>query len=370
MRKLSEHLTDLLPTGMLADINHWLARKTFSTGERRTLYEDLAFQLDNNKPLEVALNDMHSVATAFGLERENGTALCLKDCLLALRNGKSLDIGLNGWVPDGEIALIGAGVADGNLAGALKRAVIVVDSTAGMKAACYTTLAYPFFLLSAMFFMMDMSVTEFIPKLARVAPRESWTGALWWMAAVSEFFVNNAALLGFVLLTTTIWIIWSLPTFTGPLRRQLDAVMPWSLYRDMQGVSFLLNLAALMRANIRVLDTLTILSRYASPWLQERIDATRKEVNSGAHLGLALKNTGMDFPGKECVNRLILLTAGDNAEDIIDNFAQAWLVKTQLRIKGKIARLSTACFLLVGGYLSLLVLAGQQISSLAGSVPH
>ncbi|MGR7464126.1 type II secretion system F family protein [Klebsiella aerogenes] len=370
MRRIIDTLTGLLPADLLDDMNRWLARKTFTTSERRTLYEDLAFLLDNNKSLEVALTDMYSVATSFGQERENGVAMCLKDCLTALRNGKSLDIGLSEWVPTSEIALIGAGVTDGNLSGALKRAITIVDSTAGMKSACYSTLAYPFLLITSMFFMMDMSVSEFIPKLVRVAPRETWHGALWWMAAISEFFVVHAAILSLGALFFSAWVIWTLPNFTGRFRRQLDHLMPWSLYREMQGVSFLLNLSALMRANMKVLDTLSVLARYASPWLLERIDATRKEVNSGAHLGLALKNTGMDFPGKECVNKLILLTAGDNAEDIIENFAQAWLLKTQARIKTKINRLSTVCFLLVGGYLALLVLAGQQISALAGSAPH
>lgn len=365
IRSTLENLLDTLP---LDQANHWMARKTFSTGERRELYEDLAFLLDNNKTLEVALSDMYNVATEFGQARENGTALCLKDCLDALQNGKSIDIGLSDWVPTQEIALIGSGVTDGNLAGALKRAITVVESTAGMVSACLSTLTYPVFLVGTMFFMMDMCVTEFIPKLSRIAPREAWRGSLWWLASVSEFYVNNAMLLAMLALMFSAWAVWSLPNLTGNARRYMDYLMPWSLYKDIQGVTFLLNLSALMRANIKVLDTLNILARYASPWLLERIDATRREVNRGAHLGMALKNTGMDFPGKECVNKLILLTAGDNAEDIIENFAQSWLVKTQDRIKRKIFRLSVFCFLLVGGYLFLMLFASQQITSLAGQL--
>lgn len=365
IEKLSAVVSNILPREGLDEANRWLARKTFSSGERREMYEDLAFLLDNNKTLEVALTSMYSVATGFGQVRENGTAMCLADCIEALNSGKSIDIGMSEWVPDQEIALIGAGVMDGDLAGALKRAIKVVEGVGRMMADCFSTLTYPACLIMTMFFMMYMCVSQFIPALSRVAPRETWTGTLWWFASVSEFFVHNAVVLSVAAVLFVAWVIWSLPSLTGPLRQKLDNLMPWSLYRDIQGVAFLMNLAALMRANLKTLVTLQVLSRYASPWLLERIQATEVEINRGAHLGLALKNSGMDFPGKECVNKLVLLTSGDHAEDIIENFAQEWLKKTQVRIKKKVSRLSVVCFSLVGGYLFLMLFASQQITSMS-----
>ncbi|HCA3439640.1 TPA: type II secretion system F family protein [Salmonella enterica subsp. salamae serovar 35:g,m,s,t:-] len=367
---LIEVLNDM-NVGSLKDINlgnseanRWLARKTFSTGERRDLYEDLAFLLDNNKTLEVALNDILNVATDFGEKRDNGTAMCMRDCIRALHSGQSIDVGLAEWVPVNEIALIGSGVKDGQLAGALRRAIKIVESSGTMRAEFFSTLTYPICLIFTMFFMMYMCTSQFIPALERVAPRESWHGTLYWFATLSEFFVHNALLLGGGAALMAGWIVWSLPNMTGHTRKKLDSIMPWSLYRDMQGVAFMMNLAALMRANLKTLETLHVLSRYATPWLLERIQATELEINKGAHLGLALKNTGMNFPSKECVNKLMLLTSGDNAEGIIENFAQEWLRKTQAKIKRKILLISVVCFALVGGYLFLMLFASQQITSM------
>lgn len=365
VERLSNAVSNVLPRESLKEVNRWLARKTFSSGERRDMYEDLAFLLDNNKTLEVALTNMRDVATEFGQIRENGTAMCLADCIEALHSGKSIDIGMSDWIPDQEIALIGAGVTDGDLSGALKRAIKVVEGVGSMIAECFSTLTYPACLIMTMFFMMYMCVSQFIPALTRVAPRATWTGTLWWFASVSEFFVDNAVVLSVAAVLMVAWVIWSMPNLTGPVRLKLDGFMPWSLYRDMQGVAFLMNLSALMRANLKTLVTLQILSRYASPWLLERIQAAEVEINRGAHLGLALKNSGMNFPGKECVNKLVLLTSGDNAEEIIENFAQEWLKKTQIRIKKKISRLSIFCFALVGGYLFLMLFASQQITSMS-----
>ncbi|EBZ0491385.1 general secretion pathway protein GspF [Salmonella enterica subsp. enterica serovar Infantis] len=363
LQALNIFLTGILPG--LKNGNRWMARKTFSMAERRELYEGLAFLLDNNKTLETALSDMLAVTTDFGKKRETGTAMCLQDCLSALRDGQSLDIGLDGWVPPQEIAIISAGVSDGRLSDALRRATTIVENLGNLKSECFSTLTYPFFLLGTMLLMMYMTGTKFVPQLARVTDRASWTGALWWMAAISDFVINNAVPLGVAIMALVCWMVWSLPNLTGRARPVLDNLMPWSVYRDFQGISFLLNLAALMRANFRLLETLNVLSRHASPWLLERLDATRAEVNSGAHLGQALKNTGFNFPSAECVNRLVLLTGGDNAELIIDSFAMQWLASTRRAVKARISRISAISFLLVGGWLFLLLMASQQINTLA-----
>jgi len=116
------------------------------------------------------------------------------------------------------------------------------------------------------------------------------------------------------------------------------------------------------------LDALDILARNASPWLLERLNAARRLVRQGQHLGLALRNTGHHFPSKHCVNKLMLLTDGDNAESIIENYANHWLKNTIKTIKQHTARLSTALFLLVSGYMLLLVQVIQQLNQLAGQI--
>lgn len=61
--RLRERLTALrgnMPSSekMNEGLGRWLAQKTFSTADRLTLYEDLAFLLDNNLKVEKAINSM------------------------------------------------------------------------------------------------------------------------------------------------------------------------------------------------------------------------------------------------------------------------------------------------------------------------
>ncbi|WP_339057580.1 type II secretion system F family protein [Candidatus Regiella endosymbiont of Tuberolachnus salignus] len=345
----------------------WLYQYTFSSRDRLTLYEDLAFLLDNNRTLEVALTHMRDAATDFG-RCHSPSAVWLNDCLHAISNGHSLDVALKRWVPCQEAAIISAGVMEGRVPEALRRAMTVVQGIDEMKSSVLSTLGYPMALIGTVVGIMVLVSQHFIPQLAKMVPRETWQGGIWWLGTTADFVVDHGILLSLMLMLATAWISWSFSHLTGRCRRGLDGLIPWSVYKDFQGVAFLLNMAALLRAGVKTLDALDILAHNASPWLLERLNAARRLVRQGQHLGLALRNTGYHFPSKPCVNKLMLLTDGDNAERIIENYANQWLKNTIITIKRRTARLSTALFLLVSGYMLLLVQVIQQLNQLAGQI--
>lgn len=346
-----------------ASAGRWLAQKTFSTADRLTLYEDLAFLLDNNLKVEKALQSM---IASYGRKRPP-VVFCLEDMLTALRQGKSVDQGLSAWVPRQEAAILSAGVQDGNLAAALYRAITVVKGMSEMKTAVISILAYPGLLVGTTFAMMNMVKIYFLPRLESLAPRENWHGTLWWLSSLSEFFVNNAVVLSLFAVVFIAFVTWSMPNLTGKTRQHiLDKMLPWSVYRDVLGVAFLLNFSALMRADIKTENAIEILSRYASPWLYERLAATQRQVKQGNHLGPALRNAGYGFPSPRSIDKLVLLTDGDNSEIIIENFAHAWLVQTVVRIKRTATVLSNLALATNAGYMILIVLATQNLNDLVG----
>lgn len=367
--RLRERLTELrakVPSSesLNEGAGRWLAQKTFSTADRLTLYEDLAFLLDNNLKVEKALLAM--IGSYNG--KRPPVVYCLEDMLTALRQGKSVDQGLSAWVPRQESAILSAGVQDGNLAAALYRAITVVKGMAEMKTAVVSTLAYPSLLLGTTFVMMNMVKVYFLPRLESLAPRENWHGSLWWLSAISEFFVDNAIVLGLMAIVLIVFVGWSMPNLTGKVRQHvLDRLPPWSVYRDVLGVAFLLNFSALMRADIKTENAIEILGRYASPWLYERLAATQRQVRQGNHLGPALRNAGYGFPSPRAIDKLVLLTDGDNSEIIIENFARAWLVQTVVRIKRTATVLSNIALATNAGYMILIVLATQNLNDLVGT---
>lgn len=347
--------------------NRWLYRHSFSANDRIEFYEMLAFLLDNEKPLRKALSDMRDVATDFG-RKKHPSAVLLTDCIHALDDGESIEVALLDWVPIQEATLIGAGVLEGNIAESLRRASRIVAGKGKMLGAIKGAVMYPSVLIIIVIAMMYMVNAKFIPQLEKMVPREKWEGAIWWLGNLSQGVIENGVL--FIILAVLIGglIYWSLENYTGNLRRFIDSTTPWSLYRIFQGVTFLLNISALLRVNIQTLNALDIINENASPWLQQRVRETQIYIRQGQHLGKALKSTGYNFPSKECVNQMMLLTEGDGAENILEGYANRWLQQAIKDVKKKALRLTIFCFVLVFSYMATLLLAISQINSLVDSL--
>lgn len=344
----------------------WIYQKTFFAKDRIAFYDMLVFLLDNNKSLQQAFIDMRNVVTDFG-RKHHPYAVLLTDCLSALDDGQgAFEKVLLEWVPVQEAALIGTGILSGNLSDALRRASQIVEGKKTMVFALLAALGYPCFLLGIVVLMMHMVCEKFIPKLARLVPREKWHGALSLLTSISEFIVNFQGLLLFGLLALIALITWSMGHWVN--RKIADTLPPWSVYRAVQGVYFLLNIAALLRINIPVMQAVNMLGETANPWLERRINETLHYMRQGEHLGLALKSTGYHFPSRECVNQMMLLTEGAGAENSLERYADRWLAITIKQVKKKALWLTALCFSLVFGYMLLLLLACRDLNTMVNQM--
>lgn len=74
--------------------------------------------------------------------------------------------------------------------------------------------------------------------------------------------------------------------------------------------------------------------------------------------------SGYAFPSAETVKKLRVLTAADNAENIIENFANDWLQKTVQRIKQTATMAGYVCLGLNAGYMVLILLSTQDLNNL------
>lgn len=350
-----------------AGINRWIYRHSFSAKDRIEFYEMLAFLLDNDKPIRVALSNMRDVATDFG-NKSHPSAVLLSDCIHALDKGESIENALLDWVPEQEATLIGAGVTEGNIAESLRRASRIVTGKTEMMGAIKSAIMYPMVLFIMVINMMYMVKTKFIPRLEMMVPREKWEGAIWLLGSISETVIDNGILFIIIALIIAGTIYWSFDNYTGIARKYLDKFMPWSIYRIFHGVAFLLNMSALLRVNIDTLRGLNMINENSAPWLEQRINETCRYIRQGQHLGLALKSTGYQFPSKECVNQMMLLTEGDGTEDVLEAYANRWLTEAIKTVKKKALILTVLSFGLVFAYMATLLMAISQINSLVDTL--
>lgn len=96
------------------------------------------------------------------------------------------------------------------------------------------------------------------------------------------------------------WVIWSLPNLNSAFRtKYLDRVFPWSLYKSLQSSNFILNIAAMFKAKVPILDAVRgysiVATPYASSWarrMQVRLESEQTASDMRAlDVGFIDRNT-------------------------------------------------------------------------------
>ncbi|MEI7307110.1 type II secretion system F family protein [Pectobacterium atrosepticum] len=340
-------------------LRYLLVRSTFTGKHRIKFYAAILFLIQNKRTIMVAFENIRDTWTDFG-QRWHPYSELTNDCIYALRENtddKSLEIILSKWLPSAESAVINAGLRSGTLPQALEYAKDLTEARKKIMKSIWQMAIYPIALIFMTIGTLYILNTQLIPVLSQMSPPENWTGIL---RSLYEFsiFLDDYGLMCFVIFLTIIsWIIWSMPNWYKPdkVRRIFDSIMPWSVYQDIQGASFLLNVAALTSAGVNIKRALDILQKSASPWLAVRIESVIYHVRNGKHFGLALKESGYNFPSREAVNFLSLLE-GDGAETVISNYGQEWLKQTISRVSERAIAVRLLMLVLIVSALLLLVL--------------
>lgn len=266
-------------------LRRFIVRKTFSAPYRVQFYEALRFLLENKQPLKSALEQMRDAWTDFG-RKWHPFAELATDCIESLRENSgenSLEYTLGLWVPQEEAAVISAGIRSGSIVDALQFATTLTDAKKQLHQAIWQMAIYPVGLLIMMTGTLYVLNTELIPVLSKISSPDSWSGALGFLYGLSLFVDNYGAICAVLFAVVTGVISWSLKNWKS--RSLADNIMPWSIYKDIQGAAFLLNMAALLKAKMTTLNSLNVLQEFASPWLSTRLDSIIYRVRQGITLG-------------------------------------------------------------------------------------
>ncbi|EOO2892210.1 type II secretion system F family protein, partial [Escherichia coli] len=161
-----------------------------------------------------------------------------------------------------------------------------------------TLCLYPLLLLSLCVENMYNAHTRLIPIVSAFAPEEKWSFQMKVLAAMSELVIGYGLWISGAIITLVIIIRFSLSRYTGPGRRLLDKLPPWSLYQTFHGVNYLFSISSMLQINIPLSQALLRIEKSAehNKWLKERIQAIRKNVLSGQNLATAMRNSDYDFP--------------------------------------------------------------------------
>ncbi|EJM3643811.1 type II secretion system F family protein [Salmonella enterica] len=351
-------------------VRRQLARRFFSASYRLRFYRILALQMRNGVKLLEALEQISNMYTDFG-RRQHGFGYLVDDCRAALSDNSgehSLEHALADWIPAEEAALISAGMYSGRLPEALAQAEVLIDCRRRIRNAVLRMAIYPLGCVVMLAATLLVIKEQLIPTLAGMTDPDTWTGALGGLHDTLLFFSEYGIVSGGSLAVAVGWVMWSLPRWIRPdrLRRLADRGLPWSVYSDIQGAIFLINTGALLRSEVKTLEALQVMHRFASPWLAVRLEAVIQEVEEGASFGVALRECGYHFPSKEAVNYLSMVS-GEGAAQMIARFGQEWLEETVGRVNRRGMVVMLFSMLLFFALMGVVAMAVMEVSAMAGN---
>ena len=326
-----------------------------STNERLRMYRKLASLLRNRFSLMDALERLYGIASKNGKDQHETMGIAITNWMRSLQNGESFSVALRGWAPQSELLMLSVGDI-ANLDQALDNLIKVVEGVKRMKEPVVSAISYPMFLLFLTTLIIYAVGAYMVPPMVEAVPNLVWRGQAKTLVGLSEWVQNNTLLLFLTMPIIFAFISWTLPRWKGRMRARFDNVPPWSIYRIFVGVSWLMSLAALVKAGTPVSKALRVLRSDANPYLLYRIERALFFVNSGDNLGDALYKTNLNFPDREVVGDLQIYAELDNFQLALDQLANEWLEDSVRNIEQKASVLNMVAILLIAAIVAWVVM--------------
>lgn len=343
--------------------NDFKLRMSFSSAARVEFYETLSLLLTNGAMLKGALGEMYNVYSNDDKNPNAPLAVICRTLLAGINSGKKLSLCLAQFVDHTESSLIAGGESSGDMKRSFDYAVKVIQKKGEIKSAVALATVYPAFLLLMTSYLLNLVSADLVPKFAKMSNPSTWTGAAYTLYIMGGFVTSygKLTLLFVILLAAGIFV--TMPHLRGDIRVKLDRYLPWSMYRMLHGSTFLLNVAVMVGSGVQLQLALERLAADASPWLKERIEAARYGTQLGSNLGVALKDSGYEFPDSRAVRYLQLIASQDGFENAVTNFAERWMDQTASNARATGKAVLSVGIVLIGALMMLIMTGTNDIAS-------
>jgi len=171
-------------------------------------------------------------------------------------------------------------------------------------------------------------------------------------------------------------LLWSQKRITGKWRIYLEKIPPYSLFRVLQGASWLTTYSSMLQSGRRVesilVELIFMAERDGNKYLADRTYKIMVENAAGAeNIGIAMERAGTAFPDNELIADLVMQSSLTNFDQRIEVLADRWINDSVKRVQ-KIARLINGItFLVLCSVITMIVMGvislQQQIASSMGA---
>lgn len=354
------------------DYPDWLIKLGFRVSRgadgRALLYERIAEQVSYGTPILDAVQRLSARAFRRGGQSDPEGLILSRAAGTMRAAGTSFASAMRWWIPAEEYALLDASEESGRIADALRMAVKLDRMRRAMMREVLAGLLNPLILfgvLYAILWFLGSSALAPVIKIAKHVQLSGLGGAVvamgkitreWWFIASPLIFVIFGAI-----------AIWSLPRWTGRVRKFFDHLPPWSIYRYMQGAIWLSSFAALVGTGMAERDALARMIRSGVPWLVERLQKMRKNMLAGMSSGQALDEAGDQFPDPDTIDDMSVYAEYPDFADKLAMLADRAVVQSQAKIRKTTGLVVALANIAINIVIILTVLGIANLMSAMGS---
>ena len=362
-----ENLT--LPLGPLGEkIKIALDRFAFSWAIREDFYRHMSGQIRNEIGQIAALERFQKRLLR---RKKKSSAEVLADIIRRMKNGSQLAVALRKWVPSDEALILLGGENAGQVSDAFDLIIDSKNRVRTVKRTLISALSTPTVYLFALYGLV-WAVGEYVlPTVSMVVPASRAQGS-----AALLFTLGDAATSYWMLIPVAVlaailgWVGWSLPNWTHRFRTKAEDYFPYSFYRDIQGFIWILTFAAMLKAGMSDTKILDDQTRYASPWLRQRLVAVRRRMLNGESLAKALIGTKFGFPSPDMIDDIESMSDFTDFPERIASRVRQWADELQYKTTKNVKIMGFAFDLIMYGLILLVLVGINGIGTQMGTIPN
>jgi type II secretory pathway component PulF len=306
-------------------VERFFAKSSFSGQKKVRIIRQIQRLISAGVPITTTLEMLWEMYSKKGKKPKEPMAQMIGEWQQKLKQGKSLATSMHGWISVPEEMIIEAGEESDKLALALDDALQAEGATRGIRKAILGGMVYPCILLMALIGILWGFSAEIVPTFETILPASEWTGSAAKMYTISNFVVTWLPLMGMVLGGAITAMMLSLPILTGPVRKYLDYLPPWSIYKITQGASYMIAMRGFVSAGTTVPDALRNMLKIGNPYFKERVSAILAKINMGRNLGEAMMEAGYNFPDDSISGEVSIYAELDDFDKSLDILAKEWI---------------------------------------------
>lgn len=291
--------------------------------------------------------------------------LFYKSFLQSLAEGKKVSTALDGWLSSTEVMLISTG-ENKDLPTALKLTVELMESIKDITSTAKKTFMMPLFLIFALGALLYGFANSMSPILVDLLEVEQWPDSGKKLYSVTQFIYTKWMVIILSFAGVGFTIVKTFPIWVGTVRYKFDKFVPWSIYKEISASTFIISLATLMQAGVKLDDALRGLRGKSSKYVAKEISIMIQNLAEVKESGMALtKNT--NFLG-EAGDDIEILSKAHDFPDAMLKVGTRNITEKQEDLKAKGDKIKTMITLVLFAIVGWIVTTFMDITTIIQEV--